>query len=111
MQHEISNFYQGNYEMANFRNGVAAAAIGLQVFGIVAAEADSRPSALAASFRGILMDGPFAGQVAGAGAVPSGAIRHIKTPYGVVVCVGGNNRLDWEKHTHASGSQNRSCQW
>jgi hypothetical protein len=97
--------------MANFRNGVAAAAIGLQVFGIVAAEADSRPSALAASFNGILMDGPLAGQVAGAGAIPSGATRHIKTPYGVFVCVGGNNVADWEKHTSPTGSGKRSCQW
>ena len=97
--------------MANFRNGVAATVIGLQVFGIVAAEADSRPSALAASFRGILMDGPLAGQVAGAGAIPSGETRHIKTPYGVVVCVGGNNVAGLEKRTSQTGSQKRSCQW
>jgi len=97
--------------MANFRNGVATAAICLQVFGIVAAEADSRPSALAASFSGILLDGPLAGQVAGPGAVPGGATRHIKTPYGVVVCEGGSNRLDLETNKSPRGSHNRSCQW
>jgi len=97
--------------MANLRNGVAAAAICLQVFGIVAAEADSRPSALAASFSGILLDGPLAGQIAVGGAVPFGATRHIKTPYGVVVCEGGTNRLDLETNKSSRGSQNRSCHW
>lgn len=97
--------------MAKLRNGVAVAAMCLQVFGIVAAEADSRPSALAASFSGILLDGPLAGQVAVAGAVPGGATRHIKTPYGVVVCEGGKNTLDLETNKSARGTQKRSCQW
>ena len=107
----ISDFCRGNHEMANLRNGVVAAAIGLQLFGILAAEAASRPSALAASYSGILLDGPLAGQVAGAGAVPFGATRHIKTPYGVVVCEGGNNRLDLETNKFPRGNQKRSCQW
>ena len=97
--------------MANLRNEVAAAAICLQVFGIVAADADSRPDARAASFTGILLDGPLAGQVAVAGAVPSGTTRHIKTPYGVVVCEGGANSLDLETNKSSKGSQKRSCQW
>ena len=99
--------------MAIFRDAVAAAAIGLQVIGIgiVSAEADTRPSALSASFKGTLLDGPLAGQIAIQSAIPSDATRHIKIPYGVAVCVGGNNRIDLETHGAAHGGQNRSCHW
>lgn len=89
----------------------AAAVVGFCLIGSFDAVGASRPSALKASFTGVLMDGPLAGQVAIRGAIPSGETRHIKTQYGIVVCVGGNNQVDLEKHRPPSGSQNRSCQW
>jgi hypothetical protein len=100
--------------MINFKSATtitAATAIAAQIFSAAAAEAAKRPSALAASFHGTLLDGPLAGQTAGAGAIPSGAVRHVKTPYGVAECTGGDNRVSWEDHSAPSGNQNRSCHW
>ena len=97
--------------MPNLRNGMAVAVICLHGFGIAAAYADSRPDARTASFSGVLLDGPLAGQIAVGGAVPAGATRHIKTPYGVVVCQGGANRLDLETNKSSKGGQNRTCRW
>jgi hypothetical protein len=99
-----------NNIMASFKISVAAV-VGFCLIGSFDAVGASRPDALKASFTGILMDGPLAGQVAIGGAIPSNQTRHIKTRYGIVVCIGGNTQVDLEKNRPASGTRSRSCQW
>jgi hypothetical protein len=91
---------------------ITSIALALATFTAGAAEAAAkRPSALTASYHGTLLDGPLTGQIAGAGAVPEGATRRIQTPYGVVTCSGGNNRVNKETGHGPSGSSNRQCNY
>jgi hypothetical protein len=96
--------------MASFKISVAAV-VGFCLIGSFDAVGASRPNALKASYGGILMDGPLAGKVAVSGAIPSNQTRHVKTQYGIAVCVGGNNRVDLENGRPPTGGRNRSCEW